>query len=114
MALKSPCGFGKKYFTLASILAHTVFVKLQKSRAQISSIFYAYFSNDATEEDLPILSQTRCILLLQNPTLCNCIFTRIAKQALLCAKQIKKSNCNCRYFSFRRSGTHPPLSFFNY
>jgi len=110
--LKAPRGFGKRYFTLASVLAHTVFVKLQKSQAQISSIFYAYFSNDATEEDdPPILSQTQCLLLLQNPTLCNCIFTRIAKQALQCAKQIRRSNCNCRYFSFRRSGTHPPLSF---
>ena len=107
--MKSPRGFGKRYFTFASILAHTVFVKLQKSRAQISSIFYAYFSNDATEEDdSPPLSQTQCLLLLQNPTLCNCIFTRIAKQALLSAKKRKKCDCHNLYFSFRRSGTHPP------
>ncbi|MDY0195544.1 MAG: hypothetical protein WC253_01660 [Sulfurovaceae bacterium] len=110
--MKSPRGFGKRYFTLASILAYTVFVKLQKSRVQISSICHAYFSNDLNEEeDPPPLSQIQCLLLLQNPTLCNCIFTRIAKQALLSAKKRKKCNCRNLYFSFRRSGTHPPLSF---
>jgi hypothetical protein len=113
--LKSPRGFGKKYFTLQSILAHCVNVTLHKQVTKIASLFNLCFKSSAEEEEDPPLDiQNSCLFLLQNPTLCSCVFTKIAKQSIKNAKKIKKSNCNCKYFSFRRSGIHPPKIIHNH
>ncbi|GEM_PF-5011803 len=40
--------------------------------------------------------------------LCNKVFTQRSKIALMLSKKLPKCNCNSKFFSFRRTGVHPP------
>jgi hypothetical protein len=59
--------------------------------------------------------QNRCNLiyaLLNCACHCNCFFKRKTSSALKCAKNLCFKRCNCRFYSFRRSGAHPPKILF--
>jgi len=111
--LKSPRGFGKRYFSLASIQAHSVQVTLDKVCTVSKSLGYFSSTYDENEddEDPPPLTDTVCLFLnLQGskPCHCNCYFNKKSKLALCASKKIKKCQCHSKCFSFRRSGIHPP------
>jgi hypothetical protein len=120
--LRTPKGFGKRYFSLMAILAHAVAPRLHATQCRFR-FAYDLLLFDAEEEEDPPPSgaATLCPLI---PFLssgytpsrachCNRLFRRRAILLLKRVRLIPKCTCNCRFFSFRRTGTHPPrLSFF--
>lgn len=114
--MRLPQGFGKKgYFSLATIQASTSEVKTKRVHARLlhtTRLFADTCNQEVVEDDPPPLS----IALLgfissYRPRVCRCsrLFAKRAHAAIKRALINNKSNCNCRYFSFRRSGIHPPL-----
>lgn len=111
--MKSPLGFGKRYFSLASIQAHSVQVTLDKVCTVSKSLRYSTFAHDKDkeDEDPPLIVETNCLFLniqASKPCHCNCYFNKKSKLALCASKKIKKCQCHSKCFSFRRSGIHPP------
>ncbi len=109
-----PKGFGKRYFTLTSILAHAVAPKLHSQITRESAHQSMIFDESASFEDDPPdeeLTQLPC-LLNNKPCHCNCHFKQLTRLVFLFVKYLCTKNCNCRFYSFRRSGTHPPFSLY--
>lgn len=111
-------GFGKKYFTLASIQAHSTAPKLHaiftainhsiNEKLKISS------NNNDEDDELSIqLEQSllSCTLLSNKPCHCDCVFKKIAALAVKLFKFIPRCPYYTTYFAFRRTGIHPPQSF---
>ncbi|NPA81461.1 MAG: hypothetical protein GXO31_02510 [Epsilonproteobacteria bacterium] len=44
--------------------------------------------------------------------LCNRIFTQKSRLAIRLSKKLPKCNCTSKFFSFRRTGVHPPIHSF--
>ncbi|WP_294876047.1 MULTISPECIES: hypothetical protein [unclassified Sulfurospirillum] len=114
--MRLPLGFGKKgYFKLASIQASTIEYKTkrQHARLQHTARLFAYTCEPQEVEDdpPPALSTLFASLFHYRSRLCKCsrLFAKRAHSAIKRAKIRRKNNCNCRYFSFRRSGIHPPF-----
>lgn len=105
-------GFGKNYFTFASVLAHSVQNKLKSQTSIATALFYDKISqeDDALEEEELALE-----LLLSTPVLsfkschCNCFYKSKTKLALLLNHFIPRCSYYTVCFAFRRSGVHPPL-----
>ncbi len=107
--MKSPKGFGKKYFSLASIQAHTTQIVIDKTATiNENHIFIKPKSNFKIEDNDPPCDLEQLLIQPIKPSHCNCYFNKKTKLALLQSKTLKKCNCHNRYFSFRRTGTHPP------
>ncbi len=108
--MKRPKGFGKRYFSLTAIQAYAVAPKLHARFVSYQTSTYHSSVHEEEEEDPPeeLLEATTCTLS-QKPCHCNCYFRARAKLLLKLVKRIPKCNCKCRFFSFRRTGTHPPL-----
>jgi hypothetical protein len=113
--LKSPKGFGKKYFTFASILAHAV---SQTIESQISRIITLTDTKDksgdndkAEETELPpdILLQCVPVFQAKSSCHCNCFFNLKTKLAIHIFHYIPRCPYYTTYFAFRRTGVHPPL-----
>lgn len=105
-------GFGKNYFTLASILAYSVAPRLHAQSTVFGTLEYHSVSYDQSEEE----SHPDQELLLTNSTLqqnkachCNCFFRKIIRLILLLNHFIPRCAYYDKYFAFRRSGSHPPL-----
>ena len=115
--MRSPKGFGKQYFTLTAILAYAVAPKLHTLQIRYTFVHKQYFlHHEDGEEEEPleavVPTATSC-LQSTCPCHCNCYFRARALLLLKLVRQLPKCNCKCRFFSFRRTGTHPPkLSFF--
>ncbi|MEA2051182.1 MAG: hypothetical protein U9O56_10710 [Campylobacterota bacterium] len=111
--MKTPKGFGKKYFTFASILAHCVNSKLQ---SQVSSL-YSFLnekkdkdqSSQLDENDPPADIFETLLLLNTKPCHCNCFYKLKTKLTILHNSYIPRCVYYTTYFAFRRSGIHPPL-----
>ena len=116
--MRSPNGFGKCYFSLASILAHAITPVLHATQVRYGLVVAYTFDNteeEETEDPPPEIHLSPLLFCLQNvrPCHCNCYFRLRTLLLLKLIRRIPKCNCNCRFFSFRRTGTHPPiLSFF--
>ncbi|AXK49455.1 hypothetical protein CRU87_06315 [Aliarcobacter trophiarum LMG 25534] len=106
-------GFGKKYFTLASIQAYSTNSTLQN----ISIAFKNHLDkklklSKEKEEDEPpkelelLLS---CSSIVNKPCHCNCFFKRKSALAVRLFKYIPRCPFYCTFFAFRRTGVHPPL-----
>jgi len=108
--MKRPKGFGKRYFSLSAIQAYAVAPKLHALAVSQATYIHRNIQIEEEEEDPPpeLLEATTCTLS-QKPCHCNCYFRARAKLLLKLVKRIPKCNCKCRFFSFRRTGTHPPL-----
>ncbi len=112
--MKSPNGFGKKYFTFSAILAYTVQNKLQ---SQVSSI-YSLLHNKIAKEDKELdendppcdVLETICILN-EKPCYCNGFYKLKTKLILLYNIYIPRCSYYTTYFAFRRTGIHPPISY---
>lgn len=108
-------GFGKRYFTLASILAHSVMPRLQAQTTIYSSLKYKVFTQEcADEEDSPPdepLLFTNSILQTNKACHCNCVFKKRIRLILLLNHFIPRCPFYTKYFAFRRTGVHPPSLF---
>ena len=108
-------GFGKKYFTLASIQAHSNAPKLHAIFTAINHSINEKLkisSNNDEEDELSIqLEQSllSCTLLNNKPCHCECVFKGIAALAVKLFKFIPRCPYYTTYFAFRRTGVHPPL-----
>lgn len=111
--MKSPKGFGKKYFTFASILAHSIHSKIQALSVKTS--YLLHYSNekesDIQEEDDP--PGLECLLSVylagQKPCHCNCLYRLKIKLILKKYLFIPRCPYYRTYFAFRRTGVHPPF-----
>lgn len=111
--MKSPSGFGKKYFTFASILAHSVEYKLQ-TQTTIAKETLRYRTSkeidDTLEEDPPeLLCLTSIVTNFNKPCHCDCLFRRKTQLAVTLFKFIPRCPYYTTCFAFRRTGVHPPL-----
>jgi len=113
--VRLPLGFGKKgYFKLASIQASTIEYKTQCQHARLrhtTRLFADTCLPEEIEDDPPPLSSALLGLISYRPRLCKCsrLFAKRAHSAIKRAKKRRKCNCHSRYFSFRRTGVHPPF-----
>lgn len=109
ITLKTLKGFGKRYFTLASIQAHSVAHKLDSQCARVDALVYRLQSDRESEDDPPDDPEnTLACLFSDKPCHCNCYFKHLTRRTLLYSRSLCFTQCNCRFYSFRRTGTHPP------
>lgn len=115
--MRLPRGFGKKgYFSLSAIQASVSETKTKRQHARLihtTHLFADTCEQEAVEDDPPPLGSALLgFTSTYRPRLCKCsrLFAKRAHSAIKRAKKRRKCNCNCRYFSFRRSGVHPPFS----
>ena len=111
--LKSHRGFGKKYFTFASMQAHTVQISLDRMVTVSKSLVYRESnSTDTEEEESPPLDPFSPLLInLQDskPCHCNCLFQNKTALAITLFRFIPRCPYYDTFFAFRRTGVHPPL-----
>jgi len=117
--VRLPRGFGKKgYFSLSAIQASVSEVKAKRQHARLihtTRLFCEENEKELHEDDPPpLLLSLFSALFHYRPRVCRCsrLFASRAHSAIKHAQKRRKCNCNCRYFSFRRTGTHPPKFFF--
>lgn len=104
-------GFGKRYFTLASILAYSVAPRLHAQNTLFDSLTTLQNSCEKeNDEDPPTeeLLLTNSILQQNKACHCNCFFKKLIRLILLLNHFIPRCPFYTKYFAFRRSGVHPP------
>lgn len=113
MAVKSPKGFGKNYFTFSAMLAHTVENSLQAQLSCFNLLTHhqAAQEDDSLEEDPPVELLADLPLVSAKPCHCNCFYKLHTRLILLCNTFIARCPYYTTYFAFRRTGVHPPLSY---
>lgn len=111
-------GFGKKYFTLASIQAYATAPKLHAIFTSIKTNINEKLkiSSNSDEEDELSCEIEHCLLTCNlansKPCHCDCFFGRKAALAVRLFQFIPRCPYYTTYFAFRRTGVHPPqLSF---
>ena len=112
--MRKPRGFGKNYFSLSAILAHSVAPKLASRTTSDLLYLQKSISTDETadldesppDETIEILCE-----LNAKPCLCNYFYKLKTKIALLINHYIPRCPYYTVCFAFRRTGVHPPLSF---
>lgn len=110
--MKAPKGFGKRYFTFASIQAHTVQSKMQNLIIKAEHTLSKNNSKecDDYEENDPPLEEL--ILCLQHnfnkPCHCDLFFKLKTQLAVTLFNFIPRCPYYCKFFAFRRTGVHPP------
>ena len=109
-------GFGKRYFTLASILAHSVAPRLharhvsctQRSRIRDGK---ETAKNEADEAPPSLLESFYALPLTDaKPCHCNCFFKRMARLMFMLYRYIPRCPYYTTFYAFRRTGVHPPAS----
>lgn len=109
--VKSPKGFGKRYFALASILAHSVQNRLQSLNVKTDHLLKCSASkekDEIDENDPPIECLTSLITLNAKPCHCNCFFRLRTRIILKTNHYIPRCPYYTTWFAFRRTGVHPP------
>ena len=110
--MRAPKGFGKRYFTLASILAYSIEKKLQNQTVQITSLFTQRLlsENEEVDEDDPPLDILNCLRTLNaKPCHCNCYYKLRTRIILKINHFIPRCPYYTTWFAFRRTGVHPPI-----
>ncbi|WP_082709175.1 hypothetical protein [Sulfurospirillum cavolei] len=117
--MRLPRGFGKKgYFTLSSIQASAIEQKTKRRHVRLrytARLLSDTDEHETNEDDPPPLSPDLLLLISSyRPRRCQCsrLFASRAHSAIKRARKRRQCNCNCRYFSFRRTGVHPPSFLF--
>ena len=109
--MKSPKGFGKKYFTFASILAYSVANKMQnlKIKAEHTLCYKTTKECDEYDECDPPEELSLCLQLTNSkPCHCDCVFQLKTKLIVSLFTFIPRCPYYCTFFAFRRTGVHPP------
>ena len=110
--MRAPKGFGKRYFTLASILAYSIEKKLQNQTVQITSLFTQKLlsENEEVDEDDPPSDILNCLRTLNaKPCHCNCYYKLRTRIILKINHFIPRCPYYTTWFAFRRTGVHPPI-----
>lgn len=109
-------GFGKKYFTLASIQAYAtaprlyaIFTTCKNSINQRVKISSNSDEEDELSKDIE-LNLISYALINNKPCHCNCFFKRKTALAVRLFRYIPRCPFYCTFFAFRRTGVHPPIS----
>lgn len=106
--MRAPRGFGKRYFTLASIQAHSVAPAQNALRVCLETYATALQRNRESDEEPPEAPLEAFVCFsTDKPCHCDCYFRR--RTLLTLRRKTPSCNCNCRFYSFRRTGVHPPL-----
>ncbi|MBL0687326.1 MAG: hypothetical protein JJV95_00440 [Sulfurospirillum sp.] len=109
--MKSPRGFGRNYFSFSSILAYSVQNRLDAKVSSVYSLLLNRLSkeNKEVDEDDPPLEilETACFAT-DKPCRCNCFYKLRTKLAIFLYHYIPRCPYCSTYFTFRRSGVHPP------
>ena len=110
-------GFGKKYFTLASIQAYSTTASLNsicvtlKNHLDKKLKLSVEKDEDEPPKDLELLLSCSSVIT-NKPCHCDCFFKKQAALAVRLFKFIPRCPYYTTYFAFRRTGVHPPqLSF---
>ncbi len=108
--MRAPKGFGKNYFTFASVQAYSSAIKLDAISSSSQEFLYNKISNeDDLEEDPPDTSPLSSIILENSKVChCNCYFKKIIRLILLLNHFIPRCPFYNTFFAFRRTGVHPP------
>jgi len=110
--MKSPKGFGKRYFTFASILAHSVQTTMQSLVISVEYLLKSSFlkeSDDIDEEKPPLEILLPLCILNQKPCHCNYFYKLKTRLSLKINHFIPRCPYYTTCFAFRRTGVHPPL-----
>lgn len=109
--VKSPKGFGKAYFTFASILAHAVQNHTQSTIVKIEYLLKNNFTKEECdlEEDDPPIELSTIRLVNTKPCHCNYFYKLKTILTLKINHFIPRCPYYTTYFAFRRTGVHPPL-----
>ena len=109
--MKAPKGFGKRSFSLALIQAYSGTARL-RGRMEAFALHHrerTFAPEEEEEEDPPLLEEAASPCLQQGrPCHCNCFFLRRTRLTLCRRIRFRRKPCNCKFYSFRRTGTHPP------
>lgn len=109
--MSAPRGFGRNYFSLASIQAHSVAVTQHILTCKVKTFhIICLYSNDRHDDDPPdeLLEDSFCTFNTK-PCHCNYRYKQLTRLVILACRILHIKNCNCRFYSFRRSGVHPPF-----
>jgi hypothetical protein len=106
--VKSPKGFGRIYFTFASILAHTVQSNLESIMTKINYLPKTEFTIESLEEYEPPVDLLTLCVISQKPCHCNCFYKLKTYLSLKINLFIPRCPYCTTYFAFRRTGVHPP------
>ncbi|MBN2964292.1 hypothetical protein JWV37_05840 [Sulfurospirillum sp. T05] len=73
---------------------------------------HRYSHGTTPDEDDPPPEPLEAVVCPQTSTAkpchCNCFYKRRTKRALRRSKLLSYRRCNCLFYSFRRTGIHPP------
>lgn len=112
--VKAPKGFGKQYFSFASMQAHSIQIKLNATHSSCTNLLYKLeFESDDESNDSPDEELILSPLSLKNskPCHCNCYFNTLSKRLIRLFRFIPRCPFYDTFFAFRRSGVHPPKSY---
>jgi hypothetical protein len=106
--MKSPKGFGKVYFTFASILAHSISNNIQSNTTKTQKLIKNDLFQEEIEDDNPPLEPL--LLCEENNKPCHCNYFYKLETALMLKINhfIPRCPYYTTYFAFRRTGVHPP------
>ena len=104
-------GFGKNYFTLSSILAHSVAPTLLAQVTSARQLLRLHTDKEPLEDGDPPDELLEAVTVLQpvKPCHCNCYYKRKARLVLLLNHFIPRCPFYTTFYAFRRTGVHPPL-----
>lgn len=109
--MKSPKGFGKKYFMFTSILAHSVQHIIQSTIVKMDCLLVNSCQKEFDEiddNDPPLELLTTLCIIQQKTSNCNCAHRLKAVLSLKLNHFIPRCPYYTTYFAFRRTGVHPP------
>ncbi len=108
--MSSPRGFGKKYFTFASVLAHSTAPTLRSQRERAELLLLQKTPDKELEdEDPPLVVSALCILNAKTAYHSSLFETKM-RLMLLINIFIPRCPYYTTYFAFRRTGVHPPAT----
>lgn len=114
--MKPPKGFGKTYFSLSSILAHSVERTMHSQISAFTSLVCCSFSSeDELEEDDPPaeILDLHTFHNESKPCQCNCYFKHLTHIKLALYHYIPRCPFYTTFYAFRRTGVHPPILSFS-
>ncbi len=110
--MKTLKGFGKTYFSLSSILAHSVARTQQSQISALTAFVNCRFSHEKEleeDESPPEILELHTFNNDFKPCFCSCFFNHLAHIMLHIHHYIPRCPYYTTYFAFRRTGVHPPL-----
>ncbi|WP_456431491.1 hypothetical protein [Nitratifractor sp.] len=109
--MRSPRGFGKRYFSLAAITAYAAAVREARRTSRFEPRRRKSPRDRERSEEPPPEESPLSVFLRPRPCHCNRIFQQRTRLTLRLNTYIPRCPFYTTYFAFRRTGVHPPVSF---